>query len=40
MGTVRLLALAPLVLAMPLAQARDYGQQGTVWPVIEPDLLA
>lgn len=22
------------------AQARDYGQHGTVWPVIEPDLLA
>ena len=22
------------------AVARDYGQQGAVWPVIEPDLLA
>jgi len=22
------------------AYARDYGQQGTVWPVVEPDLLA
>lgn len=22
------------------AEARDYGQHGTVWPVIEPDLLA
>ena len=32
-----LLTLA-LVLAGP-AQARDYGQQGTVFPVIERDLL-
>ena len=28
-----------VLLAMP-AQATDYGQQGTVWPVTEPDLLA
>ena len=34
-----LLLLAPLV-ALPMpAAARDYGQQGTVWPVVEPDLL-
>ena len=40
--THRLLALGLLlgctVDAMPAA-ARDYGQQGAVWPVIEPDLL-
>lgn len=30
-------ALALIVAAQ--ASARDYGQQGTVWPVIEPDLL-
>lgn len=28
------------ILALPVsAAARDYGQQGTVWPVVEPDLL-
>ena len=31
-------ALALVVAAQ--ASARDYGQQGAVWPVIEPDLLA
>ena len=31
--------LAGLVAAMPAA-ARDYGQQGTVWVIAEPDLLA
>lgn len=30
-------ALALIVASQ--ASARDYGQQGTVWPVIEPDLL-
>ena len=34
-----LLVLAAL-LALPVpAAARDYGQRGTVWPVVEPDLL-
>lgn len=32
-------ALAGLVVATPAA-ARDYGQQGTVWAIAEPDLLA
>jgi len=32
------LALAGLVAATPAA-ARDYGQQGTVWAIAEPDLL-
>lgn len=40
MRKARLLTLTPLLLATPAAQARDYGQQGTVWPVVEPDLLA
>lgn len=40
MRKITLTALVPLLLAAPLAQARDYGQQGTVWPVVEPDLLA
>lgn len=31
-------AALALAAASP-AMARDYGQQGTVWPVIEPDLL-
>ncbi|MFN3946079.1 MAG: type-F conjugative transfer system protein TraW [Allosphingosinicella sp.] len=31
--------LAWLGTATP-ALARDYGQQGTVWPIVEPDLLA
>ena len=30
--------VAGLLMAAP-ASARDYGQQGTVWSVIEPDLL-
>lgn len=35
-----LLLLATAVIALPVsAAARDYGQQGTVWPVVEPDLL-
>jgi conjugal transfer pilus assembly protein TraW len=33
------LLAASLGLATP-ALARDYGQQGAVWPVVEPDLLA
>jgi conjugal transfer pilus assembly protein TraW len=33
------LALAGLAAAMPAA-ARDYGQQGTVWAIAEPDLLS
>ena len=33
------LLLATIVAGVP-ASARDYGQQGTIWPVIEPDLLA
>ncbi|MAU95101.1 MAG: type-F conjugative transfer system protein TraW [Fulvimarina sp.] len=32
-------ALAGLAAASP-ATARDYGQQGTVWAIVEPDLLA
>ncbi len=41
-GPSRRAALAGLLavlLAAP-AQASDYGQQGALWPVIEPDLLA
>ena len=33
------LLLATIVAAVPTS-ARDYGQQGTIWPVVEPDLLA
>lgn len=33
------ITLAGLVAAMPVA-ARDYGQQGTIWTIAEPDLLA
>ena len=33
------LAVVGLGVATP-ALARDYGQQGAVWPVVEPDLLA
>ncbi len=33
------LLAAGVGMAMP-ALARDYGQQGAVWPVVEPDLLA
>jgi conjugal transfer pilus assembly protein TraW len=28
-----------LGLGMPAAQARDYGQAGTIFPIVEPDLL-
>jgi conjugal transfer pilus assembly protein TraW len=39
-----LVLLAGLALASPTpiapALARDYGQQGNVWPIVEPDLLA
>lgn len=43
--TVKVLAFPLCMTALSLvvasaAQARDYGQHGTVWPVIEPDLLA
>lgn len=34
-----LCATAMALLVASSAQARDYGQHGTVWPVIEPDLL-
>lgn len=34
-----LCAAALSLLLAGAAQARDYGQHGTVWPVIEPDLL-
>ncbi|ARU14982.1 type-F conjugative transfer system protein TraW [Croceicoccus marinus] len=34
------LALAGLAAAAAPAAARDYGQQGTVWAITEPDLLA
>ena len=38
---IRLPLVLTIALALPAAaQARDYGQQGAVWPVIEPDLLA
>lgn len=40
--TMRTLPICATALALILAaqaSARDYGQQGTVWPVIEPDLL-
>ena len=45
MTTMKSLAfpLCATVLALVVAssaQARDYGQHGTIWPVIEPDLLA
>ena len=33
-----LLLAAAIMLPVPAA-ARDYGQQGTVWPIVEPDLL-
>lgn len=32
-------AAAPLLLLSSDALARDYGQHGAVWPVIEPDLM-
>jgi conjugal transfer pilus assembly protein TraW len=35
-----LCATALALVVTSSAQARDYGQQGAVWPVIEPDLLA
>lgn len=34
-----LCATAMALLLATSAEARDYGQHGTVWPVIEPDLL-
>ena len=38
--TFPLCATALSLVIAGAAQARDYGQHGTVWPVIEPDLLA
>ena len=35
-----LCATALSLVVISAAQARDYGQHGTLWPVIEPDLLA
>ena len=35
-----LCATALCLVVASSAEARDYGQHGTVWPVIEPDLLA
>lgn len=35
-----LCATALALVVASSSQARDYGQHGTVWPVIEPDLLA
>jgi conjugal transfer pilus assembly protein TraW len=37
---VRQAAALALLLASAPAVARDYGQAGQIWPVIEPDLLA
>ncbi|MEJ6008783.1 type-F conjugative transfer system protein TraW [Novosphingobium aquae] len=37
---IPLCATALALVVASSAQARDYGQHGTVWPVIEPDLLA
>lgn len=39
MRTLPLCATALALLIATQASARDYGQQGTVWPVVEPDLL-
>lgn len=39
MRTLPICATALTLITAPQASARDYGQQGTVWPVIEPDLL-
>ena len=35
-----LCATALCLVVASSAEARDYGQHGTLWPVIEPDLLA
>ena len=35
-----LCATALCLVVASSAEARDYGQHGTVWPVVEPDLLA
>jgi len=40
MRTFPLCATALALLVASEVQARDYGQQGAVWPVIEPDLLS
>jgi conjugal transfer pilus assembly protein TraW len=39
MRTFPICATALALIVTAQASARDYGQQGTVWPVIEPDLL-
>lgn len=39
MRTLPICATALALIVAAQASARDYGQQGTVWPVIEPDLL-
>lgn len=39
MRTLPICASALALIVANQASARDYGQQGTVWPVIEPDLL-
>ena len=35
----RIAALLAVLLASAPAAAKDYGQQGTVFPIVEPDLL-
>lgn len=37
--TLPICATALALIVSTQASARDYGQQGTVWPVVEPDLL-
>ena len=37
--TLPVCATALALAIAPQAMARDYGQHGTVWPVVEPDLL-
>lgn len=39
MRTLPICASALALIVAAQASARDYGQQGAVWPVIEPDLL-
>ena len=39
MRTLPFCAAALALIVAAEARARDYGQQGTVWPVTEPDLL-
>lgn len=39
MRTLPICVTALALIVANQASARDYGQQGTVWPVIEPDLL-